>query len=98
MSTKQHFVCEFEDLGPSEIRYEVTGPPVQRAMTTIEEQVPVLYLNKGACRLLAEIFAKLAMGSYSEGFHVHLGKDCDPEREEMLRVILAFEGAAKTQV
>lgn len=90
MGTKLSYVCEFEDIGPSRISYEVSGPPGEQAVTTVEEQTPVLYVNKGACRVLAEIFAKLAVGSYKPGFHVHLHENFDSERKEMLRVVLAF--------
>ena len=85
------FAIEFEDLGPSRIAYEVTSPPIERAATAIEEQLPALYVNKAACKVFAEVFAKLAVGSYSEGFHVHLYEDFDDSRKEMLRISLTNE-------
>jgi hypothetical protein len=91
MSNKKTFTVEFEDLGPSTISYKVTGPPLEKITTTIEDQVPVLYANKGACSVLAEIFAKLAMGSHPKGFHVHLHENLDVDQKEILRVILAFD-------
>lgn len=91
MNKKIKFICEFEDSSPTQLSYEVTGPPLEQAVTKMEGQVPVLYVNKGACKVLAEIFAKLAMSSYPKGFHVHLGKNCDPETDEILRVVLGFD-------
>ncbi len=91
MGDKLSFFCEFDDLGPSRISYEVAGPPLERASVRIEDQHPVLYVNKGACRVLAEIFAKLAMGSYRDGFHIHLAEDFDPDQQEMLRIVLTDE-------
>jgi hypothetical protein len=92
MNKQLHFECDFDDLGPNRITYQMSGPPTETACTTVEDGTPVLYLNKGACKLLAEIFAKLALGSYSDGFHLHLRKNFAPEEVEMLRIIVASQG------
>ena len=91
MSNRLHFQCDFDDLGPETIKYEVTGPPTETACTVIEDGTPVLYLNRGACKLLADIFAKLALGTYADGFHVHLRKNFDPDEIEMLRVVITSQ-------
>jgi len=38
--------------------------------------------------VLAQIFAKLTMGSHVDGFHLHLKENLDPDRGEMFRIIL----------
>ncbi len=95
MSKELTFMCKFEDEGPSSITYKTTGPPTETACTTVEDGTPVLYLNKAACKLLAEIFAKLAMGNYADGFHLHLEKNFDPDEVEMLRIVIAFQSSSK---
>ena len=86
MSEKRTFLIEFEDLGPSTISYKLGDPPLEKITTTIEGQLPVIYANKDACRVLAEIFAKLAMSSYPNGFHIHLHENLDDDQKEILLV------------
>src|SRR5262245_4254218 len=88
MAKKLHFEFDFEDSGPNSINYNVSGPPSQIASTGVENGVPVLYVNKGACRFLAELFARLALGTHRDGFHLHLGENFDPDGEEMIRVVI----------
>lgn len=97
MSKRLHFQCDFDDLGPGKITYQMIGPPTETACTTVEEGTPVLYLNQGACKLLAEIFAKLALGTYADGFHVHLRKNFDSDEIEMLRVVIASQNQHKSK-
>ncbi|QUW02595.1 hypothetical protein J8C06_09620 [Chloracidobacterium validum] len=89
METKLRFECEFEDQGPTQITYEISGYPTDKAKLVIEDQTPVLYVNKSACHVLAEIFAKLAIGAYKPGFHIHLKENFDSDDKEMLRIVLA---------
>jgi len=89
MSTRRRFEFEFDDLGPANLTYDMTGAPVELLTTAIEDGFPVLYANRGACRLLAEIFAKLALGSHHDGFHLHLHEDFDPDKSEVLRITLS---------
>jgi hypothetical protein len=88
MAKRFHFECDFEDLGPDRLSYEAEGPPQETASAAVEDGVAVLYVNKGACRLLAEVFAKLALGTHAKGFHVHLRQNFDFEGPEMLRITL----------
>ncbi len=93
MEKKLRFECEFEDKGPTRLMYEMSGYPTDKAEILIENQTPVLYCNKSACRVLAEVFAKLAIGSYNPGFHVHLKENFDSDEREMLRVVLVPESS-----
>ena len=92
MSKRLHFECDFDDLGPNRITYQTSGPPTETACTVVEDGTPVLYLNRGACKLLAEIFAKLALGTHADGFHLHLPKDFDSGEVEMLRIVITSDG------
>ncbi|HTV41720.1 MAG TPA: hypothetical protein VMF08_14150 [Candidatus Sulfotelmatobacter sp.] len=70
MAKTLNFRLKFEDTAPSRITYKVTGR--EKAAVAVESEISVLYINKDASKLMAEIFAKLAMGSYPDGFHIHL--------------------------
>jgi hypothetical protein len=73
----------------------VTDPPTEIACTTIEGGVPVLYVNKEACRLLAEIFARLALGTHRDGFHLHLRENFDSDASEMMRIVVDSQNREK---
>jgi hypothetical protein len=88
MRDRKTFHFEFDDEGPRTLTFEYDGQYEQRSETIIEDGVPVLYVNKQACAVLAKVFGKMALGSYQPGFHVHLEKDFNAEREEMLRIVL----------
>jgi hypothetical protein len=78
-------------LGPSKITYRAIGSPDGKITTVVEDGMPVLYVNKGACKVLAEIFAKLALGSHSKGFHIHLHDNFDDKKKEILRIGIGFD-------
>ena len=79
-------VLEFEELGPDVIALD--EEPGQKGGIELDGNVPVLYVNRKSCRFFARLFAQLEQGQFSEGFHVHLGENFDPEAPEILRVIL----------
>ena len=54
----------------------------------IEDGVAVLYAAKAAFGTLARIFAKMATSDYQAGFHVHIGVDFEPDKPEILRLIV----------
>jgi hypothetical protein len=88
MGKTLRFVFEFEDEGPKTISYQI--PPGVRVETDAEDGAAILYANKMGFKLLAEICAKLALGSYESGFHAHFSEGMEPleEREEILRLVL----------
>jgi hypothetical protein len=47
-----------------------------------------IYGNRHAFMVLAKTFAKLALGEYKPGFHIHLSEDFDGDKEDVLTVIL----------
>jgi hypothetical protein len=95
MNSRRRFVVEFDDLDSRSLTYTTSGPPIELLTTKSESGIPVVYASKGACRLLAETFDKLAFGNYSDGFHLHLEKDFDPDNAEVLRIILSSEVAKR---
>jgi hypothetical protein len=82
----KRFSLEFDDDGPSSLSYEVDR--AAHFSSALDQGAPVLYVNRVAARVLATVFAKLALGSHQPGFHVHLEVDFDSESAEALRVIL----------
>jgi YD repeat-containing protein len=51
----------------------------------------VIYANREAFLLLARTCAKIAIGQYESGFHVHLTTDFDATQPEALRLVLNVE-------
>ncbi len=86
---KIEYKFEFEDESQnSEISFEYNEEGDERLTVEIEENIPVLYLNRAACLLMAKTFAKLALGKYKDGFHLHMTNDFEYESAENLRIIL----------
>ena len=82
----KRFTYRFEDEGPSTLSYQVGADA--RMECTVENGVNVIYINRRAAHVLATVFAKLALGSHTHGFHLHLERDLDPEKPEALRISL----------
>lgn len=86
---KKRFEFEFEDESRhSTISYEYDENIEESIDISIESGVPVIYGNKQAFYFLAKTFAKLALGDYEDGFHIHLNKDFDSEEIEVIRVVI----------
>ena len=84
----RHFDYNFEDEGPRRLSYETSGDSSERAEVVIEDGTAVLYVNQRAAEVLAKILVKLALGSYSAGFHLHVPKNLNSDDAEALRVVL----------
>jgi len=82
MAILEYEASEDEDT----IVYEIVGEP--KGGTEIEKGVPAIYVNRAAARFLARVFAQLAEGQFTDGFHLHLGENFDPEAMETLRIVL----------
>jgi hypothetical protein len=48
----------------------------------------IIYANREGFMVLAKIFTKIALGNYVEGFHIHLGKNFDAERDDILTIVV----------
>ena len=75
-----------EDLS-DRITFEYSEDVSERIDVNVENGVPVVYANRTGLVFLAKVFAKMASDQHSEGFHVHLGKNLDPDEGEMLRIV-----------
>jgi len=80
------FVHEVDSLEPNTITYETE--PGQAGGVELDGAVPVFYVNQKGCQFLAKLFAQLALGQCSRGFHVHLGEGLDPEAPEVVRIVI----------
>ena len=83
------FECVFEDEAPQSLSFELEG-----GETLAVEQCndsAFLYANKKGCLVLAKIFAKLAMGDYQTGFHLHLQQDFAEAGPDVVTITLNEE-------
>ena len=85
---QRRFDYVFEDEGPTSLTYETSAETLERAEVAIEHGTPVLYVNHKAAEVLAKILAKLALGVYQDGFHIHVPKNLDDDEAEALRIVL----------
>jgi hypothetical protein len=86
---KRKFDFEFEDQAfENSISFEYDDAVEEEMTVIVENGVPVMYANRQAFLSLAKTFIKIALCDYSDGFHIHLGKDFDTDQPEILRVVL----------
>ena len=64
------FEFVFEDEAPKTLSFELEGD--ETLSVEQHNDGAFLYANKKGCSVLARVFAKLAMGDYGAGFHLHL--------------------------
>jgi len=86
LSTKK-FIVDCQDEGPNTLSYEVDESAT--LSVEIDDGSAVLVVNKPAAECLASIFARLATGSYENGFHLHVEENFDPDSGEALRVLFS---------
>ncbi|NEZ61839.1 hypothetical protein D0962_03460 [Leptolyngbyaceae cyanobacterium CCMR0082] len=80
------FEFEFEDLSSqNRIQFDYDEEVDEELKVVIENGMPVLYANKQAYMALAKTFVKMALGEYSDGFHIHLRQDFDGDKQEAMR-------------
>ncbi|MDV3347065.1 hypothetical protein QGP82_00020 [Leptothoe sp. LEGE 181152] len=80
------FEFEFEDLSSQNtIEFDYDEEIDEELKIVIENGMPVLYANKQAYIALAKTFIRMALGEYSNGFHVHLNQDLDADEQEIMR-------------
>jgi len=46
MTKRLHYECDFDDLGPKRIAYQMSGPATEAACTTVKDGTPVLCLKR----------------------------------------------------
>jgi hypothetical protein len=72
---KKTFTYEYEEGDPGSLTYEISLGENERLETLVEDEKPILYMNRPAMVTLAKLLIKLAEGPYEEQFHIHLRKD-----------------------
>jgi hypothetical protein len=89
MSVKEKFEFEFEDTSSKNtITFEYDNEVEEKMSVVLENDVPVIYVNRQALLFLAKTFIKIALGKYSTGFHIHLAQDFDADQPEAIRIVL----------
>jgi hypothetical protein len=82
------FSFEFEEDRPNQITFDY-GPAADEELdTAVENGVPIIQANRSALLSLAKLFIKMALGDYTDGFHVHLRKDLNADEGDRLIVML----------
>jgi hypothetical protein len=84
---KKSFTFEFDEERPETLSYELSWNENERLMSSVEDGIPTLYMNRPAMLTLAKILIKMAQGPYTEQFHVHIRKDFG-DGPEALNVML----------
>lgn len=86
---KKTFTFEYDDEKPDTLSYQVSLEEDEKLDSSVENGVPFVYLNRSAMITLAKILIKIANGSYSHGFHLHLYKDFNADEPERVVVLLS---------
>jgi hypothetical protein len=88
---KQRFEFEFEDEKKNRITFEYSPEADEKLDTQVENNVPILSLNRPAMITLAKTLIKMALGPYDDGFHVHLRKDLNADLPDRL-IVMLYQG------
>jgi hypothetical protein len=86
---KKKFEFEFEDESlKNGITFEYDDDSIDDLFLDVSFNYgqSIIYANRKGFMVLAKIFAKIALGDYVEGFHVHLGKNFDAEGDDILTI------------
>ncbi len=86
MMKKINLNIEYEDNGQSDLSYSFNG--TEKTVLELKNGMAILYCNRSACKVFAEIFAKLAFGKYASGFHIHLEENFDFDKNETICICL----------
>jgi hypothetical protein len=89
MNETKSVTITFQDEGPKTFSYEVDRRDNPRLTCPTSDDEVTLYLNSAGCVELAEFLLKLGHSSYDPGYHVHIGKDFDPDQSDVLCLTLS---------
>ena len=84
----KQFTYEYEDDPKNRITFEYSPEADEKLDTLVENNVPILSLNRPAMITLAKTLIKMARGPYDNGFHIHLRKDFNADLPDRLIVML----------
>jgi hypothetical protein len=88
---KRTFVFEFQEEKNNCITFEYSQKADERLDTLVENNIPILSLNRSAMITLAKMLIKMALGSYDSGFHVHFRKDLNADLPDRL-IVMLYQG------
>ena len=83
------FVYDITDNRHNKMTFDYDDEARERLEAKVEGDNVFLYANKEGMVTLAKALLKMAHGSYSNGFHVHLRKDFDASNPETITIVLA---------
>jgi len=86
-NSRRSVTIDFEVEGAKSFGYEIDAKDNALLDAGPSDGV-TLHLNSAGCMKLAQLLLKLGYGPYRAGFHVHLGKNFDPDMEEKLCLML----------
>jgi hypothetical protein len=84
---KKTFKLEFDEEGANTLTYECLAED-ERLSTTIENGVPTIYANRSGLITIAKILIKVALGSYANGFHLHIQQNFNEDLPDCLTIML----------
>jgi hypothetical protein len=95
---KKTFTFEYEEDQHNRLSYQMSLEEDERLASSVENGVPFIFLNRSGMITLAKTLIKMANGSYSEGFHVHLHKDFNVDLPECVVIVLSSKDASTGSV
>jgi hypothetical protein len=86
---KKKFEFEFEDESLKDrITFEYEDASIDDLLLDVSFNYgqAIISANSEGFMVLAKLFAKLALGNYVEGFHVHLSNNFDGDGDDVLTI------------
>ncbi|MCZ2080649.1 MAG: hypothetical protein LC130_37245 [Bryobacterales bacterium] len=72
----------------NQITFDYDEEAREQLDSQIEDSKPVVFMNREGMVTMAKLLLKMAHGSYSDGFHVHLHQNFDADEPEVLTIVL----------
>jgi len=89
------FTFEFEEEKHDRLTYSLEED--ETLATSVENGVPFVCNERSAMITVAKLLIKIANGSYSNGFHLHLHKDFNADAPEAVVLMLSAQ-ESKTRI
>ena len=91
--TVPQFAYQFDEPQKNRIHFDYSPDADEAVLTSVENGLPVLYLNRSGLLMLAKTLIRMSMGPYTDGFHVHLRRNFDADQPECLTIMLHEQDA-----
>lgn len=72
----------------NQITFDYDEEAREQLDSQIEDSRPVVFMNREGMVTMAKLLLKMAHGSYSDGFHVHLRQNFNADEPEVLTIVL----------